>query len=177
MLRPGDLLFAWSGNRGTSFGPFLWDRPFDAYLNQHIFKLSGYSCHKRYFYYLLRAVTRHVEERTHGIIGLVHITKPELGAISVPIPPEPEQLAIAAFLDNAWADIDGAISQLRRQIEQMREYRSRLIADVVTGKVDVRQVVLDAADLTLEVPSANDDLLEGPEGALEEGEEVTIGDE
>src|SRR5262249_46494843 len=38
-IRPGDLLFAWSGNRGTSFGPFIWNRKFDGYLNQHIFKL------------------------------------------------------------------------------------------------------------------------------------------
>jgi type I restriction enzyme S subunit len=39
LIQPGDLLFAWSGNRGTSFGSFQWDRSFPAYLNQHVFRL------------------------------------------------------------------------------------------------------------------------------------------
>jgi type I restriction enzyme S subunit len=43
LIRPGDLLFSWSGNRGTSFGPTIWDRDFSGYLNQHIFKLDRYS--------------------------------------------------------------------------------------------------------------------------------------
>ena len=37
------------------------------------------------------------------------------------------------------ANIDAAISRARRQIELLREYRTRLIADVVTGKLDVRE--------------------------------------
>ena len=37
------------------------------------------------------------------------------------------------------AGIDAAISRARRQIELLREYRTRLIADVVTGKLDVRE--------------------------------------
>ncbi len=35
----GDLLFGWSGNRGTSFGPFRWSGAGLHYLNQHIFKV------------------------------------------------------------------------------------------------------------------------------------------
>ena len=83
LIQPGDLMFAWSGNRGTSFGPFQWNRRFSGYLNQHIFKLVGHSLPNRYFYYVLRAVTRHVEEQAGGIIGLVHVTKPELGSVRV----------------------------------------------------------------------------------------------
>ncbi|MBK8118225.1 MAG: hypothetical protein IPK39_02540, partial [Sulfuritalea sp.] len=49
LIRPGDLMFAWSGNRGTSFGSFEWIREFAGYLNQHIFKLVGYTLPKRYF--------------------------------------------------------------------------------------------------------------------------------
>ena len=36
------------------------------------------------------------------------------------------------------AGIDAAITRARRRIELLREYRTRLIADVVTGKLDVR---------------------------------------
>lgn len=143
LIKPGDLLFAWSGNRGTSFGPFLWDRSFPAYLNQHIFKMRDYKLNESYFYYQLKAVTRHVEENTQGIIGLVHITKPELGSIMVPVPPVEEQKAIAHRLRSELGEIDRSISTIRREIDLIREYRTRLIADVVTGKVDVRHLAAD----------------------------------
>ena len=138
LIEPGELLFAWSGNRGTSFGPFLWDRPFAAYLNQHIFKLSGYSLHRRFFYYLLKAVTTHVEEQTHGIIGLVHITKPELGAIRVPVPPFVEQQQIADRIDRDCSDIESAQQRIRSELALIDEYRVRLVTDAVAGRLDVR---------------------------------------
>ena len=53
-------------------------------------------------------------------------------------PPFAEQVSIVRHLDKAIADIDSAISNAQRQIDLMREYRTRLIADVVTGRVDVR---------------------------------------
>jgi len=56
------------------------------------------------------------------------------------IPPLPEQTAIVEYLDAQTAKLDAAIAAARREIELLREYRERLIADVVTGKVDVRQV-------------------------------------
>ena len=58
---------------------------------------------------------------------------------SIPLPPLAEQAAIVEYLNNATARIDAAIARARRQIELLEEYRTRLIADVVTGKLDVRQ--------------------------------------
>ena len=49
-------------------------------------------------------------------------------------------------LDKATADIDAAIVRARRQIELLQEYRTRLIADVVTGKLDVREVAAQLPD-------------------------------
>ena len=40
--------------------------------------------------------------------------------------------------DKATAHIDSAFARARRQIDLVQEYRTRLIADVVTGKLDVR---------------------------------------
>ena len=40
-----------------------------------------------------------------------------------------------------------AISHARRQIQLMQEYRTRLIADVVTGKLDAREAVADEAEV------------------------------
>ena len=53
----------------------------------------------------------------------------------LPIPPLAEQAAIAAYLDKQTA----AMARARREIELLSEYRMRLIADVVTGQVDVRE--------------------------------------
>lgn len=140
-IRRGDLLFAWSGNRGTSFGSFVWDRDFDGYLNQHIFKVDGFDLDPTYFAHLLRAVTRHVEEQAHGIIGLVHITKSKLGSIRVPVAPPEEQGMIARAIDEETSRASAIQSRARREISLIREYRGRLVADVVTGKLDIREAV------------------------------------
>ena len=56
----------------------------------------------------------------------------------IPLPSLPEQAAILEHVDRATADIDSASARARGQIELVNEYRTRLIADVVTGKLDVR---------------------------------------
>ena len=172
LIERGDLMFAWSGNRGTSFGSFEWTRDFPGYLNQHIFKLVGYTLPKRYFYYLLRAVTRHVEEQAGGIIGLVHVTKPELGSVYVPIAPDAEAETLAHHIDSATAGIDASISRLEREIDLLREYRTRLVADVVTGKLDVRGASARLPDdAALDTVEDDTDLTDEPEIAEEEAEE------
>ena len=65
-----------------------------------------------------------------------------VGAMLFPVPPLPEQTAIVEYLDAQTAKLDAAIAAARREIELLREYRERLIADVVTGKVDVREVAV-----------------------------------
>ena len=140
LIEKGGIVFSWSGNIGTSFGPFVWERDFKGYLNQHIFKLEKIGAHRRYFYYVLKAVTKHVEENTHGIIGLVHITKPQLGSISVPLAPPHEQSRIADWIDGQLAGTNAIIDRAQREIGLLQEFRTRMIADVVTGKLDVRTI-------------------------------------
>ena len=57
----------------------------------------------------------------------------------IPLPPMEEQAAIVDFCEKNSADIEISIALAYRQIELMEEYRTRLIADVVTGKLDVRE--------------------------------------
>ncbi len=66
------------------------------------------------------------------------ISESRLGSFSVSIPPIDEQSRIAGHLDIAVAKIDCHRSRAHQQIELIKEYRTRLIADVVTGKLDVR---------------------------------------
>ncbi|MBL7650259.1 MAG: hypothetical protein JNK74_29225, partial [Candidatus Hydrogenedentes bacterium] len=55
------------------------------------------------------------------------------------VPPVAEQKAIVAFADRATEQLQAAIKSALREIDLLREYRTRLIADVVTGKLDVRE--------------------------------------
>lgn len=64
------------------------------------------------------------------------------------VPPLPEQAAIVEYLDKATADIDAAIARARRHVELLREYRTRLIADVVTGRLDVREAAATLSENT-----------------------------
>ena len=66
--------------------------------------------------------------------------------ISVLCPPRTEQHAIVEYLGQATAAVDHAIARTRRQIELVQEYRTRLIADVVTGKLDVREAAAQLPD-------------------------------
>ena len=68
-----------------------------------------------------------------------------IGGMAQPLPPLSEQIAISAYLDKATADIDASIDRARREIELLSEYRTRLIADVVTGQVDVRDAGYEVA--------------------------------
>ena len=132
LVHNGDLLFGWSGNRGTSFGPFLWSRSEVCALNQHIFRVVPNSTEKRLLFWTLKAVTAHVEDQAHGIIGMVHVTKGDLGAINVPVPPLPEQTQIAAFLDRETAKIDGLVAKQRRLMALLKEKRQAVITHAVT---------------------------------------------
>ena len=71
--------------------------------------------------------------------------------VDVPFPPIEEQRQIAQAVDTGTEHIASSIERLRRQISSLREYRARLIADVVTGKLDVR----DVAEELPEVPEVD----------------------
>ena len=64
----------------------------------------------------------------------------------VVVPPLPEQRVIVEHLDKAIGDIKAAIARVHRQIELAQEYRTCLIADVVTGKLDVREAAAQLPD-------------------------------
>ena len=84
-----------------------------------------------------------------------------VGSMDFSIPPLPEQTAIVRYLDQATANIANTIARTRHQIDLLREYRTCLIADVVTGKLDVREA---AACLPEVNPLADD---EGPDAVLD----------
>ena len=62
----------------------------------------------------------------------------DLRQTQVPLPPRPEQTELERRLNDVAESVNGAIARVSREIELVKEYRTGLIAAVVTGKVDVR---------------------------------------
>ena len=82
----------------------------------------------------IQALTRGIRERSSDF------RYRELGVQWVAVPPLDEQEAIVSFLDRETTKIDRITDLARQDIDLLREYRTRLISDVVTGKVDVRAI-------------------------------------
>lgn len=72
-------------------------------------------------------------------ITVVHIYANELKRLLVPVPPLLEQSAICRFLEHACRRVQRHVSATKRQIDLLREFRTRLIADVVTGQFYIRE--------------------------------------
>jgi type I restriction enzyme S subunit len=82
--------------------------------------------------------------------------------VRAPLPPASEQSSIAEHIGQETKGIDAAIEKARQEINLNREYRTRLIADVVTGKLDVRGV---------EVPEFEDS---GPDDYVTEADDELV---
>jgi type I restriction enzyme S subunit len=72
--------------------------------------------------------------------GFMRLYSDRFGAIRVPLPPLDEQLEIADAIKEQTSGIESIKKRVDSEITLLREYRTRLIADVVTGKLDVREL-------------------------------------
>jgi type I restriction enzyme S subunit len=66
--------------------------------------------------------------------------------VDLPLVPHDEQKAIGRFIGESVQAIDSNVSKLSREIALVREYRTRLIADVATGKLDVSDAAVRVMD-------------------------------
>jgi type I restriction enzyme S subunit len=91
------------------------------------------------------------EDIAFNSVGAIqaHYNTGTLANLRIPLPSVSEQHQILTACHGQLAPIDSAISRLEREIALLREYRTRLVADVVTGKIDVRDA---AARLPDEAP-------------------------
>lgn len=86
-------------------------------------------------YYLLRAISKGDYSGKSAVPG---INRKDLFEISVPVPPIKDQMRIVPFLIAAEDQNHLRIVAAQKEIDLLLEFRTRLIADVVTGKFDVR---------------------------------------
>ncbi len=130
-----DVLIGMDGD----FNVAWWDRG-PALLNQRLCCVRALPSRasQRYLFYCLRFPLTALNEVTYATT-VKHLSSLDVLKFRLPLPPLPEQTAIIRYLDRETARIDTAIGTARREIALFNEYQTRLIADVVTGKLDVRE--------------------------------------
>ncbi|WP_394756424.1 restriction endonuclease subunit S [Rhodoferax sp.] len=106
-------------------------------------------------------------------ISVPHLSPEQIKGFKVTLPPIKEQQEIVSYAESETGDLNTAISRLNREIDFLREYRTRLVADVVTGKLDVREAATGLpqdeleATITPEAMDADDDTASDEETGLE----------
>ena len=135
----GDLLFAWSGSRGSSFGPHFWWGQ-KAVLNYHTWKVvpRGTEFDPGFLHAALVQLTARIEANTHGFkTNFVHAKKCEVEEYSLPVPRLSEQKKIAAIL----ATWDRAIELTEKLIAAKQKRKQALMQQLLTGKVRFEEFV------------------------------------
>ena len=146
IIENNQLLFSWSGTPGTSFGAFFWTRG-KAVLNQHIFKIiPKIDVNLEYLRYLLNGNLDIIISKSHGGVGLQHITKGELEKIVVTIPEKKEQEYAVNILNNITEIIKTRKEQIRyfeeiikSQFVEMFEnknFEKKTLCDITTKITD-----------------------------------------
>lgn len=123
--------------------------------------------------YVLQSST-FIERVIRASIGVAYpaISEGRLGTLHVAFPPElVEQKVILDHIAAETAAFDKAIEKAQDEITLIREYRERLIADVVTGKLNVRHIEIAApADEPIaDEDDALDEEIGGDDAELMEG--------
>ena len=89
------------------------------------------------------------------------LTKDRLLSIALAVPSPPEQASTIRAATDATSKQDAVLARARQEVELLGEYRTRLIADVVTGKLDVKEA---AAALPEVDPAYLEDIIEIDDG-------------
>jgi type I restriction enzyme S subunit len=103
----------------------------------------------KYFEQVLRSPACRVElrRRAKGIVaGFWRLYTDDLYDIKLPVPPLDEQRLIVSSIRTATESVRAAVERAEEEISVLREFRIRLIDDVVTGKLDVRAVAAKLPD-------------------------------
>lgn len=120
-------------------------------------------------YYFRSHIARRYFIKEMNIVTRASLAQDLLKRLPVLLPSLSEQKEIFNFLEKASIRIDLAIEKARHQIELVQEYRARLISDVVTGKVDVRNIkVEDVSDEELIDDLSPTEEIKEPEDSVEE---------
>jgi restriction endonuclease S subunit len=164
-VNEGDVLFAWSGTPGTSFGAHIWSGS-KALLNQHIYRLQFYApVNRQFFVFAMNSRLDWLIGQAYGAAGLKHVKKGEVSALEIPFPPPSEQqeiVRILSALDSG--DSDGPVHPVVARIQKL-EQEFRALANEYESQekwlADLRSALLQEAisgQLTADWRTANPDV-------------------
>ena len=124
-VESGDLLFAWSGTLGSSFGARVWTGP-PGVLNQHIFKvlMDEQRITLPFALLVLARVEEDIAEKSHGFkASFVHVKKSDLVKVELPLPALHEQQRIAACLSS----LDALITAATQELDTLKTHKKGLM--------------------------------------------------
>lgn len=137
----GDVLYTKGGTTGVARAVDL-SFPFQVWVHVAVIKLRPDIITPNYLALVLNSTPCYEQAQlftrgaTNQDLGLNRMKN-----ILLPVPPtREEQDRIVEFTQEATSSILSAIKAVENEIELVHEYRTRLISDVVTGKVDVRHL-------------------------------------
>ena len=152
-LKEGDIIYGLSGSIGAtgSLGNYAIVRKGDipAQLNQRVarFRLVMDRITGGFLVESLQTSVFYDQVLSHTTgTAQFNVSTNDIGNVALALPPVEEQRRIVRHLSITTANINASIDRARREIELLSEYRTRLIADVVTGQVDVRDAATRLPD-------------------------------
>lgn len=128
-----------------------------------------------YFHYAIRSkvYVNFFAQASDGIrVGQWDLSINKMKEIPFIVPPADEQQAIVEYIPVAFAKYDAAIEKLTEEVEVLHELRNKLISDVVTGQIDVRNIEVPEFEYVEETEDVSDEDSEDDEDADSNDEEV-----
>ena len=149
-VEPGDLLFAWSGTPGTSFGAFLWQGPTGA-LNQHIFKIETKDSivRKDYLYHALNGLVEWFIVKARGGGGLAHIAKSDFLNAQVELLTLDDQKERVAVLHELETWRQNQTAHIRDSLQRLEQLQSAVLERALSGRLRKRVPGDEPADALL----------------------------
>jgi len=138
-LKENDLIVSEGGEVGRTA---VWRNELDeCYIQNSVHKVTikeEYN-YKYFLYHFLNYGNKGNFDSIVNRVSIAHLTKEKLQDVYFLVPPPNDQKYISAFLDNQASQIDNLIIKIQNHISLLQEYRTTLISEVVTGKIDVRE--------------------------------------
>lgn len=156
---------AWQGSYGISdytgiVSPayFIFDIDFD---------------NLEYFHFAIRSkvYVNFFAQASDGIrVGQWDLSMSKMKEIPFIVPPVEEQKAIVDYIPGAFAKYDAAITKLTEEVEVLHELRNKLVSDVVTGQMDVRDIEVPEFEYVEEIEDSSED----DEGTKDKSEDEEV---
>ncbi len=131
----GDLLFAWSGTLGSSFGARIWNGP-SGVLNQHIFKvlMDERKIKLPFALLTLARVEDDIAKKSHGFkVSFVHVKKSDLVKVALALPSLAEQQRIADCLSS----LDTLITAATQELDILKTHKKGLVQQLFPSAQEV----------------------------------------